>query len=80
MAEAISHAPSTTSARPAKYRLGWNEQAMKTALESVLHGNMTLGKAARTYNIPKSTLFDHKKWSSHRTYRRGRGRLSIFYH
>ena len=33
---------------------------MKSALESVLYNGMSLSKVARTYNTPKSTLYDHR--------------------
>ena len=54
------HHVAVSSRRPAHYRSDWNEQTMKTALESVLHCGMNISMAARTYNIPKSTLYDHK--------------------
>ena len=47
------------STRPAHYRVNWDEQKMRTALEAISSG-MTLSKAAQMYGIPKSTLFDHK--------------------
>ena len=54
------HHVAVSSRRPAHYRSDWNEQTMKTALESVLHCGMNISMAARTYNIPKSTLYDHE--------------------
>ena len=33
---------------------------MKAALKSVTDDGISISKAARTYNIPESTLFDHK--------------------
>ena len=37
---------------------------MKLAVEAVVFGHMSLSRAAETYNIPKSTLYDHKKGKS----------------
>ena len=49
------------SQRPAQCRATWDNQSMKLAVEAVMFGHISLSRAAETYNIPKSTLYDHKK-------------------
>ena len=55
---------SEKSQRPAQYRATWDNRSMKLAVEAVVFGYMSLSRAAETYNIPKSTLYDHKKGKS----------------
>ena len=50
-------AASTTSARPAKYKV-WDETKMASALTAITKEGMTVRQAATHFRLPKSTLGD----------------------
>ena len=52
--------PPTLYSRPGKYRT-WadNDQKLNRAVESVIGGQFSLRRAAKEFNVPRSTLHDH---------------------
>jgi transposase-like protein len=47
--------------RPVHYRKRYNEDNLQQAVKEVKENRMTLGEAAREFQVPKTTLFDRVK-------------------
>jgi helix-turn-helix, Psq domain/Tc5 transposase DNA-binding domain len=57
----------------------WEEKNLSEAMKDVLENKMTFGKAAKKWNIPKSTLFDHIRGKSqHSGNKKLTGRQPVF--